>query len=163
METKTDITIRPAIPQDKEKLFHLVQQRGTFNDKEIEVAVEVIMDAIMHPAKEEYFILCAFDALNDLAGFICFGPIPMTDGCYDLYWIAVGEKFSRNGIGKKLLDSMEDFIAKGKARRIYIDTSSTPLYAAARTFYKKNGFHVISKLKDFYRPGDHKMIFMKEF
>jgi ribosomal protein S18 acetylase RimI-like enzyme len=158
---QTKMTIRPIIPQDKEKLFRLLTQRGTFNEKEIEVAMEVIEDSLLYPEKEEYYTFCALNDTDELAGFICFGPIPMTDGCYDLYWIAVDEKFSRNGVGEKLLEKMEDFAMSEKARRIYSDTSSTDPYAAARFFYKKHGFDVIAVLDDFYRNGDHKMIFMK--
>lgn len=123
--------------------------------------MEVIEDSLLYPEKEEYYTFCALNVSGKLAGFICFGPIPMTDGCYDLYWIAVDEKFSRNGVGEKLLKKMEDFAMNEKARRIYSDTSSTDPYAAARSFYKKHGFGVIAVLNDFYRKGDHKMIFMK--
>ena len=132
-----------------------------FNEQEIEVAEEVIGDSLFHPEKEEYYTFCALHDSGELAGFISFGPIPMTDGRYDLYWIAVDEKFSRNGVGKKLLKKMEDFILNEKGKRIYSDTSSTDPYASARSFYKKHGFVLIAELKDFYRKGDHKMTFMK--
>jgi ribosomal protein S18 acetylase RimI-like enzyme len=125
------------------------------------VAMEVIDDSLFHPEKEEYYTFCALNDSGQLAGFISFGPIPMTDGCYDLYWIVVDEKFSRNGVGEKLLKKVEDFALNEKARRIYSDTSSTDPYAAAQSFYKKQGFALIAVLKDFYRKGDHKMIFMK--
>jgi len=158
---KAKMTIRPIIPQDKEKLFRLIKQGGAFNEKEIEVAMEVVEDSLLYPEKEEYYTFCVLNDSDELAGFICFGPIPMTDGCYDLYWIAVDGKFSRNGVGKMLLEKMENFAMNEKARRIYIDTSSTDPYAAARSFYKKHGFALIAVLKDFYRKDDHKMIFMK--
>ena len=161
-EPKAQITIRPINAHDKGKLFQLIRQRGTFNEKEIEVAIEVIEDTLAFPEKKEYYTFCAVDNNGDIAGFICFGPIPMTDRCYDLYWIAVDEKFSRNGIGKKLLKTMEDFVVNEKARRIYIDTSSTAAYTAARTFYENHGFRLVTILQDFYRLGDDKIIFMKE-
>ena len=162
IKQKSNITIRPVIAHDKEKLFLLVRQRGTFNEKEIEVAIEVIEDTLAFPEKKEYYTFCAVDDKGDIAGFICFGPIPMTDRCYDLYWIAVDEKLSRNGIGKKLHEAMEEFVVNEKARRIYIDTSSTAPYMAARTFYERHGFHLVAVLQDFYRLGDDKIIFMKE-
>jgi ribosomal protein S18 acetylase RimI-like enzyme len=162
IKPQPNIIIRPIIAHDKEKLFHLIRQRGTFNEKEIEVAIEVIEDTLAFPEKKEYYTFCALEGNGDIAGFICFGPIPMTDRCYDLYWIAVDEKFSRNGIGKKLLEAMGDFVVKEKARRIYIDTSSTAPYTAARTFYENYGFRLVTMLKDFYRLGDDKIIFMKE-
>ena len=162
IKPKSNITIRPIIAHDKEKLFHLIRQRGTFNKKEIEVAIEVIEDTLAFPEKKEYYTFCAVEDNGDIAGFICFGPIPMTDRSYDLYWIAVDEKFSRNGIGKKLLKAMEDFVVNEKARRIYIDTSSTAPYMAARTFYENHGFRLVTVLQDFYRLDDDKIIFMKE-
>jgi GNAT superfamily N-acetyltransferase len=162
IKPKSNITIRPIIAHDKEKLFYLIRQRGTFNEKEIEVATEVIEDTLAFPEKKEYYTFCAVGDKGDIAGFICFGPIPMTDRCYDLYWIAVDEKLSRNGIGKKLLEAMENFVLNEKARRIYIDTSSTAAYKAARTFYEHHGFRLVTVLQGFYRLGDDKIIFMKE-
>ena len=161
VKQKSNITVRPIIATDKEKLFHLLRQRGTFNETEIEVAIEVIEDTLASPEKE-YYTYCAVESNGDIAGFICFGPIPMTDGCYDLYWIAVDKKFSRNGYGKKLLETMENYLIKEKARHIYIDTSSTAPYTAARIFYENHGFRLVATLHDFYRPGDDKLIFMKK-
>jgi len=37
-EQKAQITIRPINAYDKEKLFQLIRQRGTFNEKEIETS-----------------------------------------------------------------------------------------------------------------------------
>ena len=76
--------------------------------------------------------------------------------------IVVDEEFSRKGVGGKLLAFMEEFIIKKGARRIYVDTSSTPPYEPARAFYEKHGYRLAGLLEDFYRKGDHKVIFMKE-
>jgi len=86
----------------------------------------------------------------------------MTDDCYDLYWVVVDDKFSRNGVGGKLLGFMEEFVTREGARRIYVETSSTSPYEPARSLYKKHGYQMVCLLMDFYREGDHKMIFMKE-
>ncbi len=53
-------------------------------------------------------------------------------------------------------------VFNGGARRIYVETSSTPPYEPARSLYKKHGYQMVCLLMDFYREGDHKMIFMKE-
>jgi ribosomal protein S18 acetylase RimI-like enzyme len=86
----------------------------------------------------------------------------MTDRCYDLYWIKVDEAASRKGVGGRLLEFMEEFVAREGARRIYVETSSTEPYQAARSFYEKHGYRIVCSLEDFYREGDHKMIFMKD-
>ena len=154
--------LRSIISNDREKILRLLQDVKVFSRQEIKVALEVIDDALRWPEKKDYLTFCAFNGTGDLAGYICFGPIPMTDARYDLYWIAVDKRFSRKGVGGKLLGFMEKFLAGKKARRIYVETSSTEPYEAARLFYGKHGYQLVCSMKDFYREGDHKMIFMKE-
>jgi len=156
------VKIRPAETHNREEISRLLRQAKTFNDHEIKVALEVVDDALRQPEKDDYCAFCALESDGTLAGYICFGPIPMTEGCYDLYWIVVDNAFSRKGIGGKLLDFMEDFAINQGARCIYIDTSSTQPYLAARGLYEKHGYRVVGLLEDFYRKGDHKVIFMKE-
>ena len=155
------MVIRPIIRQDKDKILPILKQRGTFNEKEIHVALEVIDEGLRVPGGNDYHIFCACEDSGQLVGYVCFGPIPMTDYCYDLYWIAVDERASRRGVGESLLRFMEKSAVKKGAKKIYVETSSTPLYEAARSFYKKHGYDVVSMLTDFYRDGDHKMVFMK--
>jgi len=154
--------IRPVVSQDRESILRILRQRDTFNEEEIRVAMEVLDEVLKCPDRQDYQILCASEGTDGLYGYLCFGPIPMTDGCYDLYWIAVDEGCARKGVAAALLGRMEEFMARKKARRIYIDTSSTFPYTPARAFYEKHGFKLVSTLEDFYRLGDHKLIFMKE-
>jgi ribosomal protein S18 acetylase RimI-like enzyme len=156
------VKIWPVKAHNRKEVSRILRQGKTFNEQEVQVALEVFDEALRRPEKDDYRAYCALDSNGSLAGYICFGPIPMTEGCYDLYWIAVDEAFSRRGVGGKLLAFMEEFVIKKKARRIYVDTSSTPPYEPARSFYEKHGYHVACFLKDFYREGDHKVIFMKE-
>lgn len=154
--------VRSVTPRDKDAVYRLIEQRGTFNDKEIQVAMELVEEALNHPEKGDYHVFCALDHSDRLVGYVCFGPVPMTDGCYDLYWIAVDEEFSRKGVGGRLLQRMEEFAIRKNARRIYVETSSTASYNAARTFYARHGYGIVSVLEDFYRKGDDKIILMKE-
>ena len=154
--------IRPLVFKDKSSVLHLIEGTRTFNEVEIQVAAEVIDDALSHPEKSDYHIFSAVDASDSPNGYICFGPIPMTQDRYDLYWIAVDKTASRQGVGGKLLEFMEASLMRKGPGRVYVDTSSTPPYQAARAFYEKHGYRLVCVLDDFYREGDHKMIFMKE-
>ena len=140
----------------------LIKKRGLFDELEIQVAVEVVNEALQLHEKDEYQIFCAINDTEAVIGYICFGPIPLTEDCYDIYWIAVDKSFSRQGVGGKLVTFVEDLLIKKKVRRIYLDTSSTPGYAPARSFYEKHGYRLVCTLESFYRDGDHKMIFMKD-
>jgi GNAT superfamily N-acetyltransferase len=154
--------LQPLVPDDREKISRLLQQGNVFNPEEIQVALELIDEALNRVGRKDYQVFCAFDNDRNLAGFICFGPIPMTERCYDLYWLKVDEASSRKGVGGTLLEFMEECVAREGARRIYVETSSTAPYQAAKSFYEKHGYQLLCSLKDFYREGDHKMIFMKE-
>lgn len=155
------ITITAISPPDRKPLIRLCTMQKNFNAQEIEVAIEVIDDAL-DPTKNDYQILKASTASGELVGFICYGAIPLTDQRFDLYWIAVDSGHGRQGIGKLLLNEMEKRLRTHSPAHIYVDTSSTPGYEAARAFYEKNGYRVAATLPDFYRTGDDKVIFVKK-
>lgn len=154
--------VRSLVQEDRSSIRRLVSQRGTFTTQEIKVAMELVDDALRHGEKSDYRILCAMEGPRVVSGYICFGLIPMTDKCYDLYWIVVDKKYAGQGVGGKLLEEMERLVAGKKGRHIYVETSSTHGYEAARAFYMKHGYGPVCTLNDFYRQGDHKLVFMKE-
>ncbi len=156
------VRIRPVKPQDKEQICALLRETANFNASDIDIGIEVLVEALDHPETSDYRILCAVSAGDVLAGYICYGPIPLTVGCFDLYWIAVAGAWMRSGIGEQLLEAMERSLIAEQARRVYVDTSSTNGYAPAHAFYEKHGYRIVAILEDFYRVGDHKKIYMKE-
>ncbi|RJP25461.1 MAG: GNAT family N-acetyltransferase [Candidatus Abyssobacteria bacterium SURF_5] len=155
------ITIRPLKGEDKDQIVRILRERRVFPEHEMKVAIEVLDDALRFPERGDYQTFCAVGEQGDLAGYICFGLIPITDAAYDLYWIAVSTHYGRQGVGGALVKHMEHLARSQGARQIYIETSSLPAFEQARTFYKKNQYELVSILTDFYKAGDHKLIFMK--
>ena len=153
--------IRPVTPKERGPIHRLLRTTGTFTREEIRVAMELVDQVLKNPADPDYRIFIAMSSADCMVGFICFGPIPFTDAGYDLYWIAVDHRFTKQGIGKRLVEFMESEIKSAGGRQIYVDTSSTPPYAVARLFYQKHGYDIVCTLYDFYRTGDHKVIFRK--
>jgi ribosomal protein S18 acetylase RimI-like enzyme len=151
--------IRPIVQADRDKLLALVKLQTNFLPCEVDVAMEVI-DGTFDPA-EDYRTLAAVEDDGSIMGFISYGPIPLTENRYDLYWIAVDPNYGRHGIGSKLLSAMEEELRLAGPGHIYIDTSSTEGYSKARAFYQKNGYHIASLLKDFYRDGDDRVLYLK--
>ena len=90
-----------------------------------------------------------------------FGPTPMTDDVYDLYWIAVDRARQGRGVGQALLRFVEDTLRARDARMLLIETSSNPGYAASVRFYQAAGYREISRIKDFYRIEDDKLVFSR--
>lgn len=153
------ITLRSAASDDCDQLFALVATIDNFNAGEKELAREVIQDGLASAAND-YHILVSLDDEGAVSGFICYGPIPITVKRWDLYWIAVAPRVARQGVGTLLLRAMEEKLGRGV--RVYVDTSATPAYLKARSFYERHGYDVACVLPEFYGPGDDKVVYYKE-
>jgi ribosomal protein S18 acetylase RimI-like enzyme len=145
---------------DKSAVMQLLRNTPEFKAHEIPVAEEVIDSYLHSPGDSGYHALVAVIE-SQLIGYISYGPTPLTDGTWDIYWIAVSQNSQRIGIGKTLLSYAEKEIKKAIGRIILIETSSTINYEKSRQFYISQGYELISQIKDFYTVGDDKLIFRK--
>ena len=154
--------VRKIQPQDRLDLRGILQAQTHFHPEEFRVALELIDMALAHPPEEDYLILCAEGREGEVRGYLCFGKAPLTDGVYDLYWVMVHPAFWNQGIGSSLLLRAEEELRRRRARLLLIETSSAPAYEAPRAFYRRRGYEEMARVPDYYRPGDHKIIFGKK-
>jgi ribosomal protein S18 acetylase RimI-like enzyme len=131
-----------------------------FRPAELAVAREVFDEALADGPQTDYQ---SFVAQHDseVAGWICFGPTPCTQGTFDIYWIVVAPASQRTGIGSALVDFAVEQIKNQNSRLVVVDTSGSERYAATRQFYEKKGFQPAARIKDFYATGDDKVIYVK--
>ena len=134
-----------------------------FDRMDQEIAIELINTSLDHPEQKDYHFLIAVDDAGRLDGYACYGPTPLTEGTFDLYWIAVDPTCSNRGIGSLLLQAVEKSILAKQGRLLLVETSSQPKYTRTRHFYKKNGYSMEATIRDFYRPGEDKVIYAKRF
>lgn len=131
-----------------------------FKASEINVAEEVIDCYLRDPIKSGYHVLVAeIDAT--ITGYICYGPTPLTESTWDIYWEVVEREMQGRGIGSALMEYTEEKIVRDGGKLVIIETSSTPAYEKTRRFHLKNGYTVICRISDFYAPMDDKLIFQK--
>jgi ribosomal protein S18 acetylase RimI-like enzyme len=131
-----------------------------FKPSEVEVAEEVIDSYLNDPVNSGYSVLVAGDGLG-IVGYICYGPTPLTDGTWDIYWQAVTREKQGQGIGSALMKAAEGEIRKAKGRLALIETSSMPAYEKTRRFHLGQGYEIIARIPDFYSMGDDKLILQK--
>lgn len=98
---------------------------------------------------------------GSVAGYICYGPTAMTEGTWDLYWIASDPKFRGQGVGAGLVSAMEGELRRQKARLIRIETSAMEAYGPTRGFYKGMQYQEEARFRDFYKVGDDLIILSK--
>ena len=156
--------IRPLEPRDRTRILEVVTATGNFTAAEIAIAMEVVDEALADPAfpRGDYRAYVAEDESGRVAGYECHGPTPLTEGTYDLYWIAVDPAYQGAGYGRALLAFAEADVRATAGRLLLIETSSQESYGATIRFYEKSGYPLAARIKGFYRPGDDKLIFAKE-
>jgi len=126
----------------------------------VAVAEEVIDSYLGSPLNSGYYILVAEDD-SAVAGYICYGPTPLTEETWDLYWNTVAQEKRGQGIGRLLMKSAEKEIIRAKGRLVLVETSSTPAYEASRRLHISHGYEIVARIPDFYAPGDDKLVLLK--
>jgi ribosomal protein S18 acetylase RimI-like enzyme len=145
---------------DKPEVIRLLKALLEFGPPEVAVAEEVIDSYLDNPLGSGYHIQVA-EVESRVAGYVCYGPAPLTKGTWDLYWVAVSLEKQGGGIGRALMAFAEDEIRKAKGRHIIIETSTKPEYKKTRRFYLSQGIEIVGRIPDFYAPGDDKLILRK--
>ena len=125
----------------------------------MECALELI-DLALKPGNPDYQVLVA--ARDGRAvGYVCYGPTPMTDGTFDLYWIASSPEVRGQGVGAALVSAMEGELRRRKGRVIRVETSAMEAYGPTRGFYAAMQYREEARFRDFYRTGEDLIILAK--
>ena len=154
------LQVQWSLPRERDAILELVEATGVFRSHEIDVAREVLDDALAAGQGGHYQ---SYTALVDgnAVGWACFGPAPCTSGTFELYWLAVSPACRGRGVGRALLGPVEASVRSREGRRIVVETSSRSEYAPAHHFYQRHGYRKVSTVPDFYEDGDDKLIYAK--
>jgi ribosomal protein S18 acetylase RimI-like enzyme len=155
--------IRPMRPQDKGPVLDLVRATGMFTPAEVGVAEELIDIYLDVPDQKDYRAVVVEDDRGGVAGYMTWGPTPLAEDAYDIYWMAVSPAEQGRGHGKALVRWFEDEVRKLDGRMIVIETSSQPRYHPTRQFYINLDYKEVARIPDFYKPGDDRVIYAKYF
>ena len=153
--------IRPFVASDREALRALIEATNVFRAEEVDVAVELMDAAIGDPRQRDYVLATYVDEAEAVRGYYCYGPTPMTQSTFDLYWIAVDPTLHGSGIGTLLLTHCEESIKNSGGSLVVVETSSLPKYEATRRFYRRHRYDETACLRGYYAPDDDLVIFTK--
>ncbi len=161
-QPRATVRIRRMRPADRPALLRLLRETQAFRPDEIEVAREVMDDAL-NAGLDRRFQSFVAETQGAIAGWICWGPTYCALGTYDIYWLAAARSLQGRGIGTALMEHAERAIRALDGRIAVVETNGRPQYAATRGFYMARGYIESARLKDFYAPGDDKLIYIKRF
>lgn len=154
------------VAADRPGVARLLGATDVFTPGETAVALELVDEWLARGEASGYlaFVLDGSDRAarpEEVRAYACFGPTPLTEGTFDLYWIAVDPAWRRHGYGQALLEFAERDAASRGGRLLLIETSSQETYGGTVHFYERNGYPLLARIADFYKPGDDKLIFGK--
>jgi len=152
--------VRPMTVEDKPAIIQMLRNIPEFKPAEVDVAEEIIDSYLGDSIRSGYHIFVA-EVGSSIAGYICYGPTPLTEGTWDIYWLAVAPTQQSQGIGKALLNFAEGNIKEREGRLALIETSSKPEYEATRLFHQAQGYELACRIANFYALGDDKLVFQK--
>ncbi len=154
--------IRPMTTTDRNQVVDILQGTRMFTQDEVDVAIELLDIYLQQPGQKDYIA----DVLTEeerVMGYATYGPTPLTEGTFDLYWIAVSPAAQNKGYGKQLMQWVENKIREAKGRLLIIETSSQPRYENTRRFYLNQHYEESVRIADFYKPDDDRIIYVKYF
>lgn len=154
--------IRKMRPEDRGAIREILTKTEMFTIPEVDVAMELV-DIFLNNSEQKDYLIYVAESEARVTGYVCYGPTPAAEGTFDLYWIAVAPDQQGKGIGKELLEFVEQEVKQMKGRLIIIETSSQEKYTPTQQFYLKNHYLIAARIKDFYRVGDDRLIFVKYF
>jgi len=150
-----------ATEADGSQIQSIAAMAGVFSQEEVE-CVRELWEEYTNEGPE----CCGYNFVVDregdrVLGFACYGRRDLTEGAYDLYWIAVDSSAHRNGVGRKLLTACEEIVRNLGGRMLIAETSGTAHYEPTRNFYLGMGYKSEAVIRDFYSLGDDLVIFIK--
>lgn len=151
---------RPLEARDRPAIVEIVNRIANFSSSEVEVALELVDEWLADGEPSDY-ICWVIEDDEGVRGYVCIGPTPLTDGTFDLYWIAVDPSAQGRGYGQALTKVAEDEARARGGRLLLIETASHETYSATIHFYERGGYELVSRIPDFYKEGDDKLTFAK--
>lgn len=141
-------TIRPILPSDDAKIakivrdnlkkFHLNIPGTAYFDKELD-ALSKFYNCL--PEKRSYYVVT--DENGIVAGGAGVAEFRGFENCAEVQKLYLADEVKGKGIGKRLLQEVDQFARMAGYKRLYLETHSN--LGTAIDLYEKMGFHQIDK------------------
>ncbi|CAM9648100.1 unnamed protein product [Ectocarpus fasciculatus] len=149
--------VRPIRKQDLPALKSIIDGSDLFPSE----MLDDMTDGFLNKDAEEVW-LARLGGDGTPAGLVYAKPEMMTEGTWNALLLAVRPDVQRSGFGRELMASLESML-KGRGHRLLVvETAGSEDYAGARSFYESVGFEEEGRIRDFYQPGEDKVIYRKQ-
>ncbi|MGF1514271.1 MAG: GNAT family N-acetyltransferase [Elainellaceae cyanobacterium] len=151
--------IRPSSPVDATALIALADSLGLFQPDELEMLSGMLAGYLSGNSDTGEFWLTDEDEEKGILGVAYCVPERMTNGTWNLLFIAIRPDCQGQGRGAKLIRHVEQMLLARGAHLLLAETIAE--FEQTRAFYRKCGYREEAQIRDFYEPGADKIIYCK--
>lgn len=156
-----ETTIRPATGADKDVILALGTLMGFEPGPERDELIGMLDAYFAGDLGPDHHWVVDEGGASGVIGAAYFAPEMMTQGTWNLYFLAVDDAVQGQGRGAALVRHVEDFLRARGERVLLIETSGLGSFERTRAFYRKQGYDEEARIREFYGTGDDKIIFRK--
>lgn len=151
--------IQSVRPDQQPAIRAIAEAIGLFSAEELEELSGMLAAALAGELGEGHRWITYVD--NAPVGVAYYAPEAYANGVWNLYFIAVHPDRQGQGIGSQLIQYVEQELSKQGERLLLVETSGLPSFSKTRAFYRKQGYEEEARIREFYNPGEDKIIFRK--
>ena len=149
--------IRNTIRDDINGLKEVLDSSELFPSEFLD---DMIFEYLNNPESEEIWFTSLQE--NKIVGLGYCTPEKLTEGTYNLLAIAVRKEIQGKGVGRKMMDYIEQLLKERTKRVLIAETSSDSQYTLTREFYEKLNYRKEATIQDFWKEGEDKIIYWKK-
>lgn len=154
------MTIRDVTHEDTEALISLCQITGLFQPNELK-ELSSMLSAYFEDSLDGKHKWLTDEEDGELIGVAYYAEETFAYGVSNLLLIAVHPDHQREGRGTELLRHVEEELKRKGERLLIIETSGLDSFETTRAFYRKNGYDEEARIREYYNPGEDKIVFRK--
>jgi GNAT superfamily N-acetyltransferase len=157
---KLDRKIRLATLDDAPSVQAIAIGTGLF-DEESWPGVEEVMLGSVRGEMEDHVWLVLEDGTHQVVAASYYAPEPFSHQMWNMYFLGVLPGRQGDGSGGALVAHVEKVLREKGERILIIETSGVPSFEPTRAFYRNHGYAEEARIREFYGPGDDKVVFWK--
>jgi ribosomal protein S18 acetylase RimI-like enzyme len=152
-------SIRNATTNDEAAVRAIAIGTGLFDAESWPDVASVMQDSTSGLLPDHNWIV--FETNEEVVGAAYYAPEPFAHQMWNMYFLGVLPGHQGDGAGAALVSHIENVLRSIDARVLIIETSGVDSFAPTREFYLKQGYDEEARIREFYGPGDDKIVFWK--
>jgi D-alanine-D-alanine ligase len=151
--------VRAARRADREAIQAVVAGCGAYGGEQAAALLEQALPSAERTKRGAAPCLVALEEDGSVVGVVSCRKVAGSEGAYHLEVLAVLQAAQGRGVGRRLLEAVEQQVREAGGKVLLAEVSSQPGQAAARQFLQRKGFRQVGDVPDFFSAGASRLTY----